>query len=155
MKVIFLEDVTNVAKAGEIKEVAVGYARNYLMPKKLASVVTAANLSAIEAQVKARAKLEARTEAELVALANLIEGKEIVLKVKTGGKDRMYGSITTTDIAAELEKSAGIVIDKRKLQLAEPIKTLGNYEVPVTLGAELNPKLKVSVVKLEAVVEAK
>ena len=155
MKVIFLEDVTNVAKAGEVKEVAVGYARNYLMPKKLASVVTAANLAAIQAQVTARAKLEAKSEAELVALANLIESKEVVLKVKTGGKDRMYGSITTTDIAAELEKSAGIVIDKRKLQLAEPIKTLGTYEVPVTLGGELNPKLKVSVVKLEAAVESK
>ncbi len=155
MKVIFLEDVTNVAKAGEIKEVSVGYARNYLMPKKLASVVTPANLAAIEAQVKARAKLEARTEAELVALANLIEGKEVVLKVKTGGKDRMYGSITTTDIAAELAKSGGIVIDKRKIQLAEPIKTLGNYALTVALGGELTPKLNVSVVKLEAAVEAK
>jgi len=155
MKVIFLEDVTNVAKAGEIKEVAVGYARNYLMPKKLASVVTAANLAAIEAQVKARAKLEARSEAELVALANLIESKEVVLKVKTGGKDRMYGSITTADIAAALEKDAGIVIDKRKIQLAEPIKILGNYELVVALGGELTPKLKVSVVKLETAVEAK
>jgi large subunit ribosomal protein L9 len=155
MKVIFLEDVTNVAKAGEIKEVAVGYARNYLMPKKLASVVTAGNLAVIQAQVTARAKLEAKTEAELAALATLIESKEVVLKVKTGGKDRMYGSITTTDIAAELEKSAGIVIDKRKIQIAEPIKTLGTYELPVALGGELNPKLKVSVVKLEAAAEAK
>ena len=155
MKVIFLEDVANVARAGEIKEVSPGYARNYLMPKKMASVVTAANLAAIEAQVKARTRLEARSEAEIVELGNKLEGKEVVLKVKTGGKDRMYGSITTTDIAAELEKSTGIVIDKRKIQLAEPIKTLGTYELPVALGGELNPKLKVSVVKLETAAEAK
>ena len=148
MKVIFLEDVTNVAKAGEVKEVSAGYARNYLMPKRLASVVTAANIAAIAAQAKARARLEARTEAEIVELGNKLEGKEVVLKVKTGGKDRMYGSITTNDVAAALEKE-GLLVDKRKIELAEPIKTLGNYEMPIALGGEVRPKIKVSIVKLE------
>ncbi len=149
MKVIFLEDVTNVAKAGEVKEVSPGYARNYLMPKKLASVVTAANMAAIAAQAKARARLEARTEAEIVEMGNKLEGKEVILKVKTGGKDRMYGSITTNDIAAALEKE-GVIIDKRKIELAEPIKTLGSYDLTVALGGEVRPKIKVSVAKLEA-----
>jgi len=144
MKVVFLEDVPNVAKAGEVKEVSDGYGRNYLLPKKLAVV----SRPGIEAQVKAR--LEARAETEkMKKLAAEIEGKEITLTVKMGAKDRMHGSITAANIASELERLVGQPVDKRKIDLPEPIKHLGTYEIAVKLAKDIEPKIKVNIVEKE------
>lgn len=145
MKVIFMQDVPNVAEAGEIREVADGYGKNYLLPKKLAAAVGPHNLSVLQAQQKKRARVIAETEAQLAKLAQELEGKEITLKAKTGGKERLYGSITNQDIAEELERSLNIVVDKRKIELAPPIHQLGSYEVPVRLTKDLMPKIKVTV----------
>lgn len=148
MKVIFLQDVPNVAEAGEIKEVADGYGRNWLIPRKLAVLVKSpANI--IETQSKIKIKSQAETRAKMVELANQLEGREVTLKARAGAKDRLYGSITGADIASELENTAGIVIDKRKIELAEPIRQLGSYEVAVRLAGDIIPKIKVIVIEEE------
>jgi large subunit ribosomal protein L9 len=142
MKVIFLQDVPNVAQAGEIKEVADGYGRNFLIPRKLASLAHPQAVS--QAETKAQ-KMEARLTAELKELASQLEGKEVSLKAKAGAKERLYGSITSADIAAELNNSTGLDIDKRKIELDEPIRQLGSYEIAIRLGKDIVPKIKVTV----------
>ena len=149
MKVIFLKDVSKVARAGEIKEVADGYGRNFLIPQKLAALANRSAISIMEAQRKTRAKEEATLETEALELARQLEGKEVILKARAGAKDRLYGSITNTDIASELETSAGLVIDKRKIELAEPIRQLGSYEVAIRLAKDIVPKIKVTVAEEE------
>lgn len=149
MKVIFLVDVPKVAKTGETKEVANGYGRNFLIPRKLAVLANPSATRLVEAQRKVEAKRQAETEAEKIELAGQLEGKEVVLKAKVGAKDRLYGSITSADIAAELQNSAGLVIDKRDIELDEPIRQLGSYEVLVRLGKEITPKIKVIVAEEE------
>lgn len=144
MKVIFIEDVANVANTGEVKEVADGYVRNYLLPKKLAVLATPSALKNLEADLKIRSRKKAQTDAEFASLAGQIEGKEITIKAKSGEKARLYGSITNTDIAAGLEK-AGINIDKRKIALSKPIHQLGNYEVVIKLSKDYAPKIRVIV----------
>ncbi len=146
MKVIFMQDVPNVAKAGEIKEVANGYGRNFLIPKKLALL---AESPARIKQVKMKVQSQADTHADLILLAQQLEGKEITLKARAGAKDRLHGSITSADIATELNDSAGLVIDKRKIELAEPIRQLGSYEVAIRLAKDIIPKIKVTVTEKE------
>ena len=145
MKVIFLQDVTKVAKSGEIKEVADGYARNYLIPKKLALLAgpNAANLMA--AQLKAKAQ----SEEGLHKLAEQLEGKEITLKAKAGAKGRLHGAITSADIATEIQKSLGANVDKRKIDL-ESLHQLGTYEITIKLAKDITPKIKVTVAEEEA-----
>jgi large subunit ribosomal protein L9 len=147
MKVIFLQDVPRVAQAGQIKEVADGYARNYLIPRKLAALAQTQAVSQVESKVK---KLEIRLTAEMQELAGQIEGKEISLKAKAGAKDKLYGSITSADIAAELKNVTGLEIDKRKIELEEPIRQLGSYEITLKLGKDIAPKIKVTVTEEEA-----
>jgi large subunit ribosomal protein L9 len=151
MRVVFLQDVPRVAKAGEVKEVADGYARNFLIPRKLALLARAEVLS----QLGTAQKAEAKEDAELMALAQQIEGKEVSIKAKAGTKDKLYGSITSADIAAELSKSSGLVIDKRKIELEEPLRSLGNYEITIRLAKDIVPKIKVSVTEEEAKPEEK
>ena len=150
MKVIFLQDVPNVARAGEIKEVAGGYGRNFLIPKKLALLANSPALSTMKTQLKTEASSEVQTEDRLAELAQQLEGKEITLKARAGAKDRLYGSITSADIAAELENNSGVVIDKRKIELANPIHQLGSYEVVIKLAKDIIPKIKVTVTEKES-----
>ena len=149
MKVIFLQDVPKVAMAGEIKEVASGYGRNFLIPQKLALLASSSAISLIEAQRKINARNQQQTEAEIVELANQLDGREVFLKAQAGAKDRLYGSITNADIAAELESATGLVIDKRKIELAKPIHQLGNYEVTIRLAKDVIPKIKVTITEKE------
>ncbi len=145
MKVVFLKDVIGVAKAGEIKEVATGYGRNFLIPKELAMLASPQAISLAEAQRLVKARQHAESEAELLELARELEGKEITFEVRVGAQEHLYGSITNADIAAELQSGAGLVVDKRKIELAEPIRELGSYEVAVRLAKEIVPKIKVTV----------
>jgi large subunit ribosomal protein L9 len=154
MKVIFLEDVANIAKVGDIKEVADGYGRNFLIPKNLAALVSPETTARLEAQRKSQAKKQSQTETELADMAKQIEGKEVVLKAKVGAKDRLYGSITNADIAAELERATGVAIDKRKIELGEPIRELGSFDIAVKLGKDVIPKIKVIVSEEEAKADA-
>jgi len=143
MRVIFLEDVPNMARAGEIKEVANGYGRNFLIPKKLALLANSPATSRPEVQRKLTTQNQ--TEDELVKLANRLEGREVTLKARVGAKDRLYGSVTSADIAAELQNIAGVAVDKRKVELVEPIRQLGSYEVAIRLARDIVPKIKVTV----------
>jgi large subunit ribosomal protein L9 len=147
MKVIFLDDVPNVARAGEIKEVADGYGRNFLIPKKLALLATPQAIS----QAETRDKTKAETNTELIELARQLDGKEVSLKAKAGAKDRLYGSITSADIASELSNTVGLVIDKRKIELDEPIRQLGSYEVAIRLAKDIVPKIRVTVTEEETI----
>ncbi len=149
MKVIFLQDVPNVARAGEIKEVASGYGRNFLIPQKLALLASSPAISLIEAQRKIGARNQQQTEAEVVELANQLDGREVFLKAKVGAKDRLYGSITNADIATELESATGLVIDKKKIELAKPINQLGSCEVTIRLAKDIIPQIKVTVTEKE------
>ncbi len=150
MRVIFLQDVPNVARAGEIKEVANGYGRNYLLPRKLAMPANASATALLETQRRIEARHQAENEAQLLELANQLEGSEVNLKARAGAKDRIYGSITTADITAELENSLGLIVDRRKIELAEPIRQLGSYEVTVRLSKDIIPKIRVTVAGEEA-----
>ena len=143
MRVIFLEDVPNVARAGEIKEVANGYGRNFLIPKKLALLANSPVTSQIQVQPKLTA--QDQTEDALIKLANQLEGREVTLKARVGAKDRLYGSITNADIVAELQNIAGVAVDKRKVELVEPIRQLGSYEVAIRLARDIVPRIKVTV----------
>jgi len=149
MKVVFLQDVPNVAQAGEVKEVADGYGRNFLIPRKLAALASTQAMS----QVVTPSKAQAVTNEELVELANQLDGKEVSLKAHAGAKERLYGSITSADIAAELESATGLVVDKRKIELDKPIHKLGSYELTIKLGKDLTPKIMVSVIEEEAAKE--
>jgi len=144
MKVIFLDDVPNVAKAGDIKEVSDGYGRNFLLPKKLALVSKPGAVAAVKAQIEAKAETEKAKK-----LAAEIEGKEITFYVKMGVKDRMHGSITAANIATELQNVIGQPIDKRKIELAEPIKQLGTFDIAIKLFKGIEPKIKINLVKKE------
>ncbi len=145
MKVIFLEDVPNIARAGEIKEVADGYGRNFLIPQKLALLAKSGAINTVGTQLELKARSQAQTEAELLELANHLNGKEVILQARIGDKDRLYGSITTADIAAELESATGLAIDKRKIELDEPIRQLGSYEVTIRLAKDIVPQIRVTV----------
>ena len=150
MKVVFLQDVHNVARAGEIKDVADGYARNYLIPKQFAAQADPRMMNVIDARIKASARIAAQTESEMLELAGLIDGQEITLKARSGVEDRLYGSVTPADIAAEIEKATNCVIDKRKIELENPIRQLGSYQVPIRLAREIVPTILLTVVEEES-----
>ena len=145
MRVIFLQDVPNVARAGEIKEVANGYGRNFLIPRKLALLARPETMNTMGAQLKIKARSETQTGAELIEMANQLNGREVFLEARAGGKDRLYGSITAADIAAELESTTGLTVDKRRIELGEPIRQIGSYEVAIRLAKDIVPKIKVTV----------
>ena len=145
MKVVFLQDVSNVARAGETKEVADGYGRNFLIPKKLAALSDANAIRALERQHRT----DSQIEGEQTELARQIEGKEIILKARTGAQEKLFGSITAADIAEELQSTTGIAIDKRRIELEEPIRHLGSYEVEVKLAKDITAKITVIVAEKE------
>ena len=149
MKVIFLQDVHNVARVGDIKEVADGYGRNFLIPKKLAAPVNTQATASVEAQVRMKARLQAEAEANLVELASQLDGKEVNIKTRTGAKERLYGSITTADIAIELKSATGLLVDKRKIELDEPIRQLGSYDIDIRLAKDIAARIKVNITKEE------
>ena len=145
MEVILREHVDNLGRRGEIVKVADGYARNYLLPRKLALLVTEGNKQQIERE---RSKFEAREQEEkrvAEAMAARLTGVEIVIARKVGETEALYGSVTSADIADAMA-AKGFEIDRRKLQLHEPIKRLGEYDVPLRLHREVTLPMKVKVV---------
>jgi len=145
MEVILREHIENLGKRGEIVKVADGYARNYLLPRKLALVATEGNKVHVERE---RVKAEAReTEERKIseAMAARMSTVEIVIARRVGETEALYGSVTTADIAETLE-SKGFAIDRRKLQLADPIKQVGEYDIPVKLHRDVTASVKVKVV---------
>jgi large subunit ribosomal protein L9 len=150
MKVVFVEDVPGTGKTGDVKDVSDGYARNYLIPKKLALPVTSQVTDQLEARISSRAKKKAKEADNLAKIAETIKGIEVVLTAKVGSKDKLYGAITAADIAKGLSAKLGTDIDKRKIELPEPIRELGSREVTVKLSHDLSPKIKVTVKEMES-----
>ena len=146
MEVILREDVDKLGRRGEVVKVAEGYGRNFLLPRGLAMAVTAANKAMIAKERKAHEARLAKEKAEFEALAERIDGLRFVAPRKVGENDMLYGSVTSGDIA-EFLKGKGIEIDKRKVQLEEPIKQLGDHEVKIKLHPEVAATLKVLVTK--------
>ncbi|GIO28237.1 50S ribosomal protein L9 [Ornithinibacillus bavariensis] len=147
MRVIFLQDVKGKGKKGEVKNVSDGYARNYLLKNKLAEEATAGNMKALEAQQRKNKQLEEQEKEEAVQLKNRLEKLEVTLKAKSGDGGRLFGSITSKQIADALNKEHGIKIDKRKIELTQPIRSLGYTNVPVKLHLEVTGTIKVHVVE--------
>jgi len=148
MKVIFLEDVKGKGKKGEVKDVAVGYAQNFLIKNGLAKEATAQSLSELKGKEKAKAKEDAEIlqEAKKVKEQMEAEGFEVVIKSKAGEDGRLFGSIPSKQVADGLQKQHNIKVDKRKIEMEQPIKALGYTTVPVKLHKEVVAKLRVHVV---------
>jgi large subunit ribosomal protein L9 len=142
MKVIFLKDLPK-GKGGEIKEVADGYARNFLFPKGLALPATPSATKAVKLLSEEKAEHQARQLEEQSKMAQELEGKELHFKAKAGAKGRLHGAITTANIAKELSQLTGFEIEKKKVELEEPLRHPGSYEVAVNLGTGSQVKIKV------------
>jgi large subunit ribosomal protein L9 len=146
MEVILREDVERLGKRGDKKNVADGYARNFLIPRKLAAPATASNLRAFTEESKVRVVRDKKARRAAESLADKLRTVSITTVVQAGEEDRLYGSVTSADIA-ELLAGQGFEIDKRKILLDEPIKALGVYTVPIRLAAGVEAGVKLWVVK--------
>lgn len=145
MKVVLLKEVQGIGAPGTVKDVADGYARNFLLPRKLATPATAGALKQVDQLNAANERKQAKIEAEAAALAQQIEGQEVTFKVRAGEEGRMYGSVTNADVAEVLSRQIGQEVDRRKVVLEEPIHMLGSFDVRVRLTANQVPTVKVLV----------
>ena len=148
MKVILLQDVKNIGKRDGIVNISDGYARNFLFPKKLAMEAKPGAMKEVERKRAAEAAREAERRAEAEEKARQLKDKGVTLAVKCGDKGRLYGSVTTAEIAEELEKQYGIKIDKKKIELSEPIKQVGDVTMSVWLYSGITTPMVVHVVPL-------
>lgn len=149
VQVILLKDVKRLGKAGEVKRVANGYARNYLVPRGLAVIATAETIKQARERLTAESR---RTQEELStaeSVADIVDKRTLTFRVKAGEKGTLYGSVTNADIAAKLEKETGQALDKRKVLLEQPLKELGTYTVAIKLMGSVTPTVTV-VVEQEA-----
>ena len=146
MRIVLREDVDKLGRRGEVVEVAAGYARNFLLPKKKALPATDGNMKRVEQERRRVAVLQAREKEDAAAVGRRLAGLSCTIVRKVGENDQLYGSVTASDIADHLEKD-GVAIDKRRILLEEPIKALGIYTVPVKLHAEVTGEVRVWVVK--------
>ena len=145
MKVILLEDVKKLGKAGEIVKVSDGYARNMLLPKQLAKEATAGNIKALEKQKAQKEEEIAQEKAKAEEIRKLLQGKVVQLKSKGGEGGRLFGAVTNMDVSAAIKDQFGIEIDKKKIRIPEPIKTVGDHEAELRLFTEINANIKVKV----------
>jgi large subunit ribosomal protein L9 len=149
MEVILKEDVNKLGQRGDVVKVADGYGRNFLLPKKLAMEATAANKVVIEQMKQAAVRHSAREKSEAESLVTQLNQVELVFERKVGENDHLFGSVTSAEIAHQLEQR-GYTIDRRKLQLEEPLRQLGEFHVPVKLHREVTAHVKVTVRAEEA-----
>ena len=147
MKVIFNTDVRGQGKKGELKEVSLGYARNYLIPRGLATEATADSLNAFKLKEKAKAAQAAREKAEAEANAKKLEGVQVVIRAKAGTGGRLFGAVTSEAISKALREQFDIDIEKNKIVQAEPIKSFGAYTVKAKLGYEVSGNINLLVVE--------
>ncbi|GMK43816.1 50S ribosomal protein L9 [Paenibacillus glycanilyticus] len=145
MKVIFLKDVKGQGKKGDVKELSEGYVRNFLLPQGLAKLASDGNLKTLEVQNASEEKRKAKEKADAVELGKKLEELKVVIKAKAGEGGRLFGAITSKQIAEALAAQAGVKIDKRKIELEDAIRTLGVTQVPVKLHVEVKSKLNVQV----------
>jgi large subunit ribosomal protein L9 len=149
MEVILKEDVNNLGHRGDIVKVAEGYGRNFLLPKKLAMEANAANKSVIEQMKNSAVRKSAAEKTQAEALVAQLDAVALEFTRKTGENDHLFGSVTSSDIAQQLEEK-GFTIDRRKIHLDEPLKSLGDFLVPVRLHREVTAHVKVVIQAEEA-----
>ena len=147
MKVLLTQDVADVGLAGEIHTVAGGYARNYLMPRGLGILATKGALKQAEDIRQAGIRRRAVERANADAQAEVIAKQQLLFSVRAGENDRLYGSVTLADIAERLAEATGFEVDRRRIQLDQPLRDLGIYDIELRLMAEVAPKFKVAVVR--------
>ncbi len=143
MNVLLLQDVDRLGQAGEVKRVADGYARNYLFPRELAVLATPGAVRQAENQKKAEIRREAQALTEAQALAARLDGMTVTFEARAGETGRLYGSITNVNIADSLSEKVGQEVDRRKIELDEPLKDLGTHAVTIRLAAEAEAKVTV------------
>ena len=148
MDVILREDIVNLGSRGEVVKVAPGYARNFLLPKKMAVAATAGNKKIVEQERQSHVRKEAKQKGEAEDLSKLMTGVSVTISQKAGDNDQLFGSVTSKDVADALA-GKNFTIDKRKIQLDDPIKTLGEFKVPVRLHKDVTAEVTVIVVKDE------
>ncbi|MBT9332526.1 50S ribosomal protein L9 [Paracidobacterium acidisoli] len=144
MEVILKEDVSNLGHRGDVVKVADGYGRNYLLPKKLALEATAANKSVVEQMKESAVRRSAKEKGEAEQLLTLLNDVALVFERRVGENEHLFGSVTSSDIAHQLEEK-GFNIDRRKVQLDEPLKSVGEFHIPVKLHREVTAHIKVTV----------
>ena len=144
MKVVLLEDIENLGHVGQVVNVRGGFGRNFLIPQGKALLANTANMAFMAQRRKIYEAAAAKVRDEALEIAGRVMGVSVTIKRKVGEADHLYGSVTTADIAEALA-AKGVVVDKRRVLLAEPIKRLGEFQVPVRLHAEVTAELKVSV----------
>ena len=145
MKIILLQTYENLGKVGEIVNVKPGFARNYLIPNKIASLATAQNIKALEVFLKAQETKEAKNRVNLEALSKKLNSLTLKFEVQAGEDEKLFGSVTSQMISDELANK-GYTIDKKEIQLEDSIKELGNFKIEINLGYELDTKIKIKVV---------
>ena len=145
MKVILLQDVKGKGKKGQMLEVSDGYARNYKLPRKIAIEATPDAVNTMKMNDKATQERIAREKAEAMEISKTLRGLTVVVKAKGGGAGRLFGSITNQEIADSLKAQSGIALDKRKIVIADAIKTVGTYTVTCKLGYEITAPLTVKI----------
>lgn len=148
MDLILREDIDKLGNRGDLVKVADGYARNFLLPKRLAVLATEANKKIVEQERQGHLRREVKLVGEARDLATLMSGVAVTIAQKAGEMDQLFGSVTSKDIAEALEKQ-DYHIDRRKIQLAEPIRQLGEYKVPIRLHRDVTAEVSVNVVKEE------
>jgi large subunit ribosomal protein L9 len=146
MEVILREDIEKLGSRGQVVKVADGYARNFLLPKRLAVAATEANKKIVEQERHAHLRREAKLKSEAEDLSKLLDGVSVTILQKAGENDQLFGSVTVKDIADGLA-AKDFTIDRRKIHLEEPIKQLGEFKVPVRLHKDVTVEVTVSVVK--------
>ena len=145
MKVILLQDVKGKGKKGQMIEVSDGYARNYMLPRKIAVEATTDNVNTMRMTDKANAEKRQKEREEAFAISQKLKEVTVIVKAKGGGAGRLFGSVTTQEISDALKKQEGITVDKRKIVLDEQIKTVGTYSVKCKLGYEITAELKIKI----------
>lgn len=147
MKIILQKDVVKVGHEGEVVTVADGYARNYLFPRGLAVVADGSALKALEKRRAEEARKSEQLKAEAQTNAATLEGKTLTITARAGQGERLFGSITSQDVADALQKNLGVTVDKRRVLLVDPIKAVGRFTIPVKLHQEITVPVTVEVVK--------
>ena len=147
MKVILQKDVKGKGKKGQMIDVAEGYARNFLLPQKLAIIATADAMNTMNLQAKAKAKADAEAKAAAQAIAEKLKSCQVKISAKGGNGGKLFGAVTGKEIAAALKEQHAMEVDSKKLVMAEPIKAFGNYEVKAKLGYEISGTVYVLVVE--------
>ncbi len=145
MKVVLTGEVKGLGQAGQIKEVADGYARNYLLPKGLATIATPGAIKEVEQRQSAEKKRQDKLDDEMRSVGKKLDGTNITVRAKVGEGGKLYGSITSQDVADALESQASQTVDKRRIEIEEPIRHVGSYKIPIKLSKNVTANVNLTV----------